>query len=88
MASYLLLALLIVLVGVPAFRYLQGARAYAVAAVLPPVLFQAGNWLHLGYLDPFWPIAALVSLVISSLGAMVVGLVVNRSARQGDWHDR
>ena len=76
--AYLLLAALIVLVGVPAFRYLQGRTALAVAVLLPPLLFQAGNWLHLGYLDPFWPIAALVSLVASFLGAIVVGLAMDR----------
>ncbi|WP_119966247.1 hypothetical protein [Simplicispira lacusdiani] len=76
--AYLLLAALIVLVGVPAFRYLRGRMALAVAVLLPPVLFQAANWLYLGHLDPFWPIAVLVSLVASSLGAAVVGLAMDR----------
>ena len=78
MASYLVLAALIVLVGVIALRSLKGWRAWAVAVLLPPVLFQGGNWLFLGYLDPFWPIAALVSLLASALGAPVVGLVMDR----------
>ena len=76
--AFLLLAALIVLVGVPAFRFLPARKALAVAVLLPPALFQVGNWLHLGYLDPFWPIAAGVSLVASAVGAPIVGLLVER----------
>ena len=52
-------------------------KAMAVAVLLPPMLFQVGNWLHLGYLDPFWPIAALVSLVASALGTIVLRLLLD-----------
>lgn len=76
--AYLLLAVLIVLVGVPSFRRLKATQALAVTSCLPPVLFQAGNWLYLGYLDPFWPIAGLVCLVASAIGAVAIGMMVGR----------
>ena len=68
MMALLILAALIVLVNVLTYRRLPGRNA---------MLFQVGNWLHLGYLDPFWPIAALVSLVASALGTIVLRLLLD-----------
>jgi len=75
--ALLILAALIVLVNVLTYRRLPGRSAMAVSVLLPPMLFQVGNWLHLGYLDPFWPIAALVSLVASALGTIVLRLLLD-----------
>jgi hypothetical protein len=77
MMALLILAALIVLVNVLTYRRLPGRKAMAVSVLLPPMLFQVGNWLHLGYLDPFWPIAALVSLVASALGTIVLRLLLD-----------
>ena len=77
MMALLILAALIVLVNVLPSRRLPGRNAMAVSVLLPPMLFQVGNWLHLGYLDPFWPIAALVSLVASALGTIVLRLLLD-----------
>lgn len=75
-----LLILIVLLVGMPAFAYLRWPVALTVAAVLPPVLFQGANWLYLGYLDPFWPIALVVSMAIALVAATLVGMVVTRWA--------
>jgi len=75
--ALLILAALIVLVNVLTYRRLPGRKAMAVSVLLPPMLFLVGNWLHLGYLDPFWPIAALVSLVASALGTIVLRLLLD-----------
>ena len=80
MMALLILAALIVLVNVLTYRRLPGRNAMAVSVLLPPMLFQVGNWLHLGYLDPFWPIAALVSLVASALGTIVLRLLLDSLA--------
>ena len=77
MMALLILAALIVLVNVLTYRRLPGRKAMAVSVLLPPMLFQVGNWLHLGYLDPFWPIASLVSLVASALGTIVLRLLLD-----------
>jgi len=77
MMALLILAALIVLVNVLTYRRLPGRKAMAVSVLLPPMLFLVGNWLHLGYLDPFWPIAALVSLVASALGTIVLRLLLD-----------
>lgn len=77
MMALLILAALIVLVNVLTYRRLPGRNAMTVSVLLPPMLFQVGNWLHLGYLDPFWPIAALVSLVASALGTIVLRLLLD-----------
>jgi len=77
MMALLILAALIVLVNVLTYRRLPGRNAMAVSVLLPPMLFQVSNWLHLGYLDPFWPIAALVSLVASALGTIVLRLLLD-----------
>lgn len=78
--ALLILAGLIVLVNVLSYRCLPGRTAMAVSVLLPPVLFQVGNWLHLGYLDPFWPIAAVVSLVASALGTIMLRLLLDSLA--------
>ena len=75
--ALLILAALIVMVNVLTYRCVQRHQAMAVSVLLPPMLFQAGNWLHLGYLDPFWPIAALVSLVASALGTIVLRMLLD-----------
>ncbi|AOG22018.1 hypothetical protein [Acidovorax sp. RAC01] len=75
-----LLLLMVLLVGVPAFVHLRWPVALAWAALLPPVLFQCGNWAYLGYLDPFWPIAMAVSTAVALVAAAVLGMVVLRWA--------
>ena len=76
--SLLLLFLMVLLVGVPAFVYLKKPAAVGLASLLPPVLFQGGNWLYLGYVDPFWPIALVVSSAIALVAALGVGWIVDR----------
>ncbi|MCO4095176.1 MAG: hypothetical protein HEQ37_17820 [Acidovorax sp.] len=76
-----LLLLAVSLVAVPAFLYLRWPMALALSAVLPPVLFQGANWVHLGYLDPFWPIALAVSTAVCLVLAAGVGLLVVRWSR-------
>ena len=75
-----LLILIVLLVGMPAFVYLRWPVALAVAAVMPPVLFQGANRMYLGYLDPFWPIALVVSIAIALVAATLVGMAVTRWA--------
>ena len=82
MTSVFVLLLLVLLVGVPAFAYLTKPVALGLTSLVPPLLFQCGNWMYLGYLDPFWPIALAVSIAIAWVGALVVGLLVNRFAHQ------
>ncbi|MBW8465297.1 hypothetical protein [Acidovorax sp.] len=82
MTSLLLLLLLVLLVGVPAFVYLKRSAALGLATLSPPLLFQLGNWMYLGYLDPFWPIALVVSGAIALVAALAVGRLVGRFAHQ------
>jgi hypothetical protein len=82
MASLLLLLLLVLLVGVPAFAYLKKPAALGLTSLVPPLLFQLGNWMYLGYLDPFWPIALVVSSAIALVAALTVGLLMGRFAHQ------
>lgn len=76
--SLLLLFLMVLLVGVPAFVYLKKPAAVGLASLLPPLLFQSGNWLYLGYVDPFWSIALVVSSAIALVAALGVGWIVDR----------
>ena len=76
--SLVLLFLLVLLVGVPAFLNLRWPVALALATVVPPVVFQCGNWAYLGYLDPFWPIALTVSTAVTLVAAAMLGVVVVR----------
>ncbi len=82
MTSFFLLLLLVLLVGVPAFVYLTKPVALGLTSLVPPLLFQCGNWMYLGYLDPFWPIALVVSCAIALVAALVVGLLVSRFAHR------
>ncbi|MDH4416876.1 MULTISPECIES: hypothetical protein [unclassified Acidovorax] len=81
-ASLLLLFLMVLLVGVPAFVYLKKPAALGVASLMPPLLFQGGNWLYLGYVDPFWPIALVISSAMALVAALGVGWVVDRFVSQ------
>ncbi len=81
-ASLLLLFLMVLLVGVPAFVYLKKPAALGVASLMPPLLFQGGNWLYLGYVDPFWPIALVISSAMALVAALGVGWLVDRFVSQ------
>jgi uncharacterized protein (DUF2062 family) len=47
-----------------------------VAAFVSALTFQILARLHLGYWDPFWPIALFTSLVLAFIGALLVGLAM------------
>ena len=50
--------------------------ASLVAAVLSNAIFQFLAYLHVGYLDPFLPIALLVGGALAYAIALIVGLVI------------
>lgn len=85
MAFYFILGGLILGVGLPAFLLLPTRLAFALTIAVPPTLFQLGNWLYLGYLDPFWQLAAFFTILISLIGALLLGAVIGKlkDARKG-----
>lgn len=48
--------------------------ASLVAAIVAVVALQAINYLEIGYLDPFWPIASAVGFTIALPTAALVGI--------------
>lgn len=46
----------------------------AVAAMVSVVVFQALNYMHLGHVDPFLPVAVLVSAAVCFVVSLLVGL--------------
>jgi len=55
--------------------------ACLLSAFVATLLFQIAAFLHLGYLEPFFPIAVAVGGSISFVIALVVGTVVRRFRR-------
>ena len=47
--------------------------AVTLASLASAVLFQVAVFFQLGYLDPFMPVAMVITLVISALCACIVG---------------
>jgi hypothetical protein len=58
--------------------------ACIAAAALAAAAFQAIAFLQLGYLDKFWPIAAVTTFLVSALVAGVVGFLVRKRARRAN----
>jgi hypothetical protein len=48
-------------------------RAVLMSSVLATVLFQVAAYVHLGHIDPFFPIAVVVGGVSSAVISAVVG---------------
>ena len=46
------------------------------AAICAALMFQVFAYLHAGYLDPFYPIAVVVSLAIAFVVALIVGPLI------------
>ena len=45
-----------------------------ISAVLSSFVFQILNWIHIGYLDPFFLIASMISLSITFFVSIAIGL--------------
>ena len=56
--------------------FLSFLVACIASAIIASVLFQVAAYLHIGYLDPFFPIAMVISCAIAFGIAAAVGLVV------------
>ena len=74
---------IIVLLGISAtvaigihWFYPRFVLACLFSAVAATVLFQAAAYLHLGHLDPFFPIAVVVGGGISFIVALGVGALL------------
>jgi hypothetical protein len=52
--------------------------AVVVTVVAAVSLFQLAAYLHIGFLDPFWPIALVTTSVISFMASVGIGVVVRR----------
>jgi hypothetical protein len=59
--------------------HLHISRVWAaafVSAFVSALTFQVLARLHLGYWDPFWPIALFTTLVLAFVGALLIGLTM------------
>jgi hypothetical protein len=52
-------------------------KLYFIVPVSVNILFQFGNYIFLGYLDPFWMIAFFVGFFLS-LGIVFIALMVGK----------
>jgi hypothetical protein len=52
--------------------------AVVVTMVASVSLFQFAAYLHIGFLDPFWPIAVVTTSVFSFMASVGIGAVVRR----------
>lgn len=69
-----------VLVAAGAHRWIRSfGRASLTAAVLSSVTFQCANFVHLGYLDPFFQLALVTGGAVALLVAVAVGLLMDRA---------
>lgn len=50
--------------------------AEIIAVVFSAALFQAAAYLHVGYLDPFWEIAVVLSAPVVVITCAIVGVCV------------
>ena len=55
-----------------------------LAALVTSIIFQVFGFLVLGYLDPFFLIAFIASLLISFLVAMLIGIPFLRHREKGN----
>jgi hypothetical protein len=88
--ALVLLAALGVFFAALAFSFFRSFWAAFVVSVVSTVFaYQAVGYLQVGYLDPFWEIAAVISAVPSALVAGLVGVSVrwwqDRAAEKGQF---
>ena len=59
---------------------------YAVlgAAGTATVLFQVAAYIHVGYLDPFFPIAVVISAILASGVAVIIGIPFKSRRRRAE----
>jgi Na+/H+ antiporter NhaA len=57
-------------------------RAVVGATITTVIVFQLAAYLHLGFLDPFFVIAAATSSVIAAVIALIVGLPFRARRKQ------
>lgn len=55
------------------------ASALSVVTAVP--LFQFAAYLHIGFLDPFWPIAVVTTGVVSLAATVAIGAAIRRIRR-------
>ena len=55
--------------------------ASLIAAVLSNAIFQFIAYLHIGYLDPFWPISLLAGGALSFAVSLMAGLIIQAYRR-------
>lgn len=60
-------------------------RTFWLATVLTPIaavpLFQLAAYLHIGFLDPFWPVAVVTTSFVSLVASVVIGAVIRKVRR-------
>ena len=56
-------------------KYIQ---ASLIAGIMSAVLFIVVDYIHMGYLDPFFPFALITSSVIGFIISLVVGIPFKR----------
>ncbi len=80
---------LTVVASVAAHGLFKGRIVASAAASLAAVgVFEVLNWLHLGYVDPFLPVAALVGIPACFAVSVVIGLVPGLRRTAGASHAR
>ena len=55
--------------------------ASLISAVLATAIFQFIAYLHIGYLDPFWPISLLAGGALSFAVSLMAGLIIQAYRR-------
>lgn len=63
-------------------HYFWGATVLATLSAT--LLFQVIAYIHLGYLDPFFQIAFVVSVFWALVGALIIGYLMRRNRKQSE----